>query len=78
MNLDEQIKVPKITLLSVSVGKVPFINVFGVTDRAYEIVDTDEPYLLWEDGSPMLWEDGTKVLLENQTKKVWLHKKARK
>lgn len=78
MNLDEKIRIPRIGLPIVGVGKTPFINVFGVPDRAYEIVETDEPYLLWEDGSPVLWEDNTKVLLEQQTKRIWLQQKARK
>ena len=47
------------------------MNVFGATDGAYDVVDTDKPYLLWESGSPMLWEDKTNVLLEQQKQKIW-------
>lgn len=71
MNKDERVKIPKIVIVKVSLNAIPTINVFGATDGAYDIVDTDKPYLLWEDGSPMLWEDKTNVLLEQQKQKIW-------
>lgn len=77
MNRDERISVPRITLRNVVVPKTPMVNIFGVTDRAYDIVDADEPWLLWEDGAPMLWEDGNKILLEQDKMKVW-RKRGRK
>lgn len=78
INPNEKIELIKICLPKVDVFKIPFINVFGTTDRVPETSDTDEPYLLWEDGSPILWEDGTKVLLEQQTKTIWRQRKARR
>ena len=65
MNPNEEIKIPIVRLSTVSIGNIPFVNIFGATSRNdYEIVDTEDPYLLLEDGTPLLWEDGSKVLLE--------------
>lgn len=78
MNPDEKIKIPIVRLSTVSIGNIPFVNIFGATSRNdYEIVDTEDPYLLLEDGTPLLWEDGSKVLLEQQTKRIWLRKAKR-
>lgn len=71
MNKDERIKLHDVGLVRVSLRGVAAANVFGATSGAYDIVDTDKPYLLWEDGSPMLWEDKTNVLLEQQKQKTW-------
>ena len=71
MNKDERIKLHDVGLVRVSLRSVAAANVFGATDGTYDIVDTDKPYLLWEDGSPMLWEDKTNVLLEQQKQKIW-------
>lgn len=71
MNADESIKLHKVGIPRVEIDVVPFVNVFGVPDSSYDVVDTDKPYLLWEDGSPMLWEDGKNILLEQQKQKVW-------
>lgn len=72
INANERVRLRKVGIPRVSIRMIPFVNAFGVTDRAYEVVDTDKPYLLWEDGCPMLWEDGTNVLLEQQKQKIWL------
>lgn len=71
MNFDEKIYIPSVGLPTISVGKMPFVNVFGIPDMAYDIVDKDNPYLLWEDGSLMLWEDGDKIMLEQDKMRVW-------
>ena len=71
MNFDERIKLPKIGVARVGLMAVAAANVFGATDGAYDIADTDKPYLLWDDGSPMLWEDGKNILLEQQKQKIW-------
>lgn len=64
--------VPKIEVLKIGIGKIPFPNTFGPINReAYEIVETDEPYLLWENGSGMSWEDGDNILLEQQFMRVY-------
>lgn len=77
MNPDERVFLPKVTLAGAKLRRVAMINVFGIPDKAYEIVDTDSPFLLWEDGSPMLWEDKTNVLLEQQKQKIWLQEARR-
>lgn len=77
MNLDERIQIPVVSLNVIGIPKTPVTNIFGIPDISYEIVETDEPYLLWEDGSPILWEDGSKILLEQQTKKIWRRKAKR-
>lgn len=64
--------IPKIGIPTIGIGKAPMVNVFGVTDRAYIIEETDEPNLLWENGSAMSWEDGENVLLEQQKQRIWL------
>lgn len=65
--------IPTIGVPRIGIGRVPFLNVFGQLNREeYEIVETDEPYLLWENGSGMSWEDGENILLENQKQKIWL------
>lgn len=51
MNKDERIKLHDVGLVRVSLRSVAAANVFGATSGAYDIVDTDKPYLLWEDGS---------------------------
>lgn len=71
MNTDERIKLPTVGIAKVRLKGVATASVFGATDGAYDIVDTDKPYLLWEDGAPMLWEDKTNVLLEQQKQKIW-------
>lgn len=68
---------PKIGVPTIGIGRIPLPNAFGEIDRkAYEIVETDESNLLWENGSAMSWEDGDNVLLEHQKQRIWL--KARK
>lgn len=65
MNPKENITIIKITLPSVALFKTPFINVFGVVNRA-DIPSYDEsmPHILLEDGGALLLEDGGKILLE--------------
>ena len=66
MNPKENISIIKITLSSATVFKTPFINVYGVVNRAdTPSYDESLPHFLWEDGSAILWEDGDKILLEN-------------
>ena len=65
MNPKEYISIIKITLASASVFKTPFINVYGVVNRAETPTDISLPHFLWEDGGAILWEDGGKILLEN-------------
>ena len=65
--------IPKIAVPIIGIGKIPFVNVFGPLDRSeYEVVETDEPNLLWENGSAMSWEDGQNILLEQQLVRIWL------
>lgn len=65
--------IPKIGVPTIGIGRIPIPNAFGELIRKdYEIVETDEPNLLWENGSAMSWEDGDNVLLENQKMKIWL------
>lgn len=72
-NPDERLLTPTISLPAIKAPKLPLINVFGSVRREdYVIVETDEPYLLWESGAPMLWEDGDAILLEQQKERKWL------
>ena len=65
-------ELPKVGMLKIGIPKVPFLNVFGETVRRnYEIVETDTPYLLWEDGTPVLWEDRENILLEQSKEKIY-------
>lgn len=77
MNINEQVRIPRVTLPKLCITKISLTRVFGVPDKVLVVVPTEEPYLLWEDGSPMLWEDGTKILLEKQNERIW-QRKARK
>lgn len=71
-NPRETTDIPKVGVLKVGIPKVPLLNVFGELIRKdYEIVATDKPYLLWEDGSPMLWEDNENILLEQSKMKIY-------
>lgn len=64
--------IPKIEVPRIGIGRIPFPNTFGPINREdYEIVETDEPNLLWENGSAMSWEDGDNVLLEQQKQRIW-------
>lgn len=66
-------EIPTIGVPIIGIPRIPLLNVFGSLCREkYEIVETDEPNLLWENGSAMSWEDGENVLLENQLMRVWL------
>lgn len=71
MNIDERVTIPSVGVDRACLRAVATVNVFGATDGAYDVVDTDKPYLLWESGAPMLWEDKTNVLLEQQKQKIW-------
>lgn len=75
-NPDERKEMPRIGVPVIGIGTVPFINVFGEIDKAYVIEETEEPWLLWENGSAMSWENGQSILLEQQLVRVW--QKARK
>lgn len=66
MNPKESITLIKITLPKVELFKTPFINIYGVVNRADEPTDVQPSRFLWEDGSAILWEDGGLMLLENQ------------
>lgn len=70
-NPDERDEIPRIGVPIIGIGKVPFINIFGEIDRAYEVRETDEPNMLWEDGRIMSWENGENILLEQQLVRVW-------
>lgn len=72
-NPREITEIPKVGVLKIGIPKVPILNVFGeLIRKGYEIVETDEPNLLWENGSAMSWEDGDNVLLEQQKQRIWL------
>lgn len=78
MNRDERINLPRIALGTIGLIKITLpINVFGVESKAFDVVDTDAPYWLWDDGKPIVWDDGKKMLLEQDKIKVW-RQKARK
>lgn len=64
--------IPKVCAVRIGIPKIPVTNVYGEPYREkYEIVETDEPNMLWESGATMLWEDGQNVLLENQKMRIW-------
>lgn len=71
-NPTEKRGIPKIGLPKIGAPKLPLPNMFGeIAQERYEVVETDEPYLLWESGAPILWEDGTNILLEQQKIRIW-------
>lgn len=64
-------EIPKIGMLRIGIPRVTVLNAFGELFRKdYEIVETDSPYLLWEDGTAMLWEDNENILLEQSKMKI--------
>lgn len=65
MNPKELVSITKVTLPKIAVFKTPFINVYGVVNRADDpSYDESMPHILLEDGGSLLMEDGGKILLE--------------
>ena len=73
-NPREIIGIPVVGFPIIRIGQTRMINLFGETDNAYIIEDTDQPWLLWEDGKPISWEDRNNILLEQQKVRIWLRK----
>lgn len=74
-NPNEHIGIVRITAPTIGTLKVSLPNAFGdiQSDVKHDVVETDDPYLLWENGSAMSWEDGDNVLLEQQfVRMLWL------
>lgn len=65
-------EIPKMGMLRIGIPRVTVLNVFGELFRKdYEIVETNAPYLLWEDGTVMGWEDNENILLEQSKIKIY-------
>lgn len=65
MNPKELITITKVSIPQVTVYKTPFINVFGVVNRAdTPSYDESMPHILLEDGGALLLENGGRILLE--------------
>lgn len=72
MNRDERIKIERIDVNKVSVAKIALDSVFGIPNKAFELVDDEEPFITLEDGGVILMEDSDKLTLEKDKVKVYV------